>query len=353
MPPTARIVLLGDKDQLSAVESGAVFAELSADPSLSPACRDDLAALCGLAADQIVPAAAAQASALPDAVVWFRRNFRFGADSGIGLLAADINAGRADAAIERLRAGADPGVQWLDDSTATPSPAAVAAVHGGYAPYLDALRDHLSGQGDEAGASVAAVMAAFNRFRVLCAVREGARGVNAVNERISRQLCKALGLPGGDARSPGYAGRPVMVLRNDPVLRLYNGDIGIALPDPQQPGGELRVWFPAAEGDAGGLRAIAPVRLPAHQTAFAMTVHKSQGSEFDAVLLLLPAERNRVLTRELLYTAVTRARLRISLVGGAAVLAAAIRTPTLRRSGLQSRLREAADEIAAAQAGPA
>ena len=347
VPPTARIVLLGDKDQLSAVESGAVFAELSADPGLSAACRADLAALCGLAAEAIVPAAAAQPSALPDATVWFSRNFRFGAGSGIGLLAADINAGRAEAALARLRADADAGAQWLDDSAAAPSPAALAAIHAGYAPYLEALHAYLAAIGGEPGSSdapgVAGVLAAYNAFRVLCAVREGARGIHAVNERVCRQLSQALRLPGGDARSPWFPGRPVMVLRNDPVLRLYNGDIGIALPDTAAPGGELKVWFPAAEGDAGGLRAIAPVRLPAHQTAFAMTVHKSQGSEFNAVLLLLPAERNRVLTRELLYTAVTRARERVVLVGGAAVLAAAIRTPTLRRSGLQARLREAAD----------
>jgi exodeoxyribonuclease V alpha subunit len=125
-----------------------------------------------------------------------------------------------------------------------------------------------------------------------------------------------------------------MVLRNDYVLKLFNGDIGIVMPDDS---GALMVFFP--EGDAG-FRAVAPVRLPAHETAFAMTVHKSQGSEFDQVLVLLPADHNPVLTRELVYTAVTRARLRVTLVCGAAILEKAIQTPTRRRSGLPARFGE-------------
>jgi exodeoxyribonuclease V alpha subunit len=125
-----------------------------------------------------------------------------------------------------------------------------------------------------------------------------------------------------------------MVLRNDYVLKLFNGDIGIVMPDDS---GALMVFFP--EGDAG-FRAVAPVRLPAHETAFAMTVHKSQGSEFDQVLVLLPEDHNPVLTRELVYTAVTRARLRVTLVSGAAVLEKAIQTPTRRRSGLPARFGE-------------
>jgi exodeoxyribonuclease V alpha subunit len=127
----------------------------------------------------------------------------------------------------------------------------------------------------------------------------------------------------------------VLVLRNDPVLRLFNGDVGIALPDAQ---GAIRVHFPDPES---GFRAVPPVRMPEHQTAFAMTVHKAQGSEFDEVLVLLPSQRAAVLTRELLYTAVTRARHRITLLGHEEVLTAAIEAPTRRHSGLLARLRDA------------
>jgi exodeoxyribonuclease V alpha subunit len=124
-----------------------------------------------------------------------------------------------------------------------------------------------------------------------------------------------------------------MVLRNDYLLKLFNGDIGIALPGPD---GALAVHFPDAEG---GWRRIAPARLPPHQTAYAMTVHKSQGSEFDGVLVLLPEHRSRVLTRELLYTGITRARERVAVGASAEVLAATIAAATHRHSGLIARLR--------------
>ena len=337
VPASARIVLLGDKDQLAAVESGAVFAELSADPTLSPACVQDLAALADVAPALITPAAPVQPSALPDSAVWFNRNFRFASDSGIGRLAADTIAGRADAALAWLRNGQDRSVQWLDDGGAQPAAATLAHIAEGYAPFVAACAAAATAADDGAGAA-AAITEAFGRFRVLCAVREGGRGVNAVNEAITRRLRPLLAgaaAPGADARSPWYAGRPVMVLRNDYGLKLFNGDIGITLPAAD---GTLAVWFPAADG---GYRAVAPVRLPAHQTAWAMTVHKSQGSEFAAVLVLLPAQRSRVLTRELLYTGITRARDRVLLAASAPVLAGAMQSGSARHSGLLARLAEA------------
>ena len=339
VPEHARIVLLGDKDQLSAVESGAVFADLSADPSLSLDARQDIAGLCGITAEQIVPSVPAQPSALRDCVVWFNRNFRFAADSGIGRLAADTVAGRPDSALAWLRAGSDPSARWLDDDDTSPQPATLDAAADGYAPYQEALQAALLAAPTNAGLAgaphAAACMDAFNRFRVLCAVREGPRGVSAINRWMSQQITAALGLPAPEPGRAWFAGRPVMVLQNDAALRLFNGDIGITLPDAQ---GSLAVYFPAADG---GFRAVAPLRLPPHQTAFAMTVHKSQGSEFDAVLVLLPAQRNRVLGRELLYTAITRARQRVVLAAGAPVLASAIQARSQRRSGLLSRLAQA------------
>ena len=349
VPLGARIVLLGDKDQLAAVEAGAVFSELCADPSLSEACRIDLAALCGIDPARLVAPPPAQPSPLRDSAVWFTQNYRFGADSGIGRLAAAVNAARGRDAIDALRGlAADGSVRWLDDTGAAPGAATFEALHEGFEAYLDSVRRNPS--------DVVAISAAFAAFRVLCAVRDGPRGVTAINERMTRQARDATaslrGADGGDARSPWFVGRPVMVLRNDPVLKLFNGDIGIALPVTAaaaagsahatglaDAAGELRVFFADADADSG-FRAIAPARLPAHETAFAMTVHKAQGSEFDAVLVLLPQRRSRVVTRELLYTAVTRARRRVLLCGGEDVLAAAIASPTRRRSGLIARMRE-------------
>ena len=161
--------------------------------------------------------------------------------------------------------------------------------------YIDAARADL---GDKA-----ALFDALGRFRVLCAEREGPRGVVAINQFVGQHFRKTLDHPlDPGSRSEWYPGRPVMVLRNDYVLKLFNGDVGIVLPDASD---TLMVYFPDSDGS---FRAVAPLRLPEHETAFATTVHKAQGSEFDRVLLMLPAKPNRVVTRELLYTAVTRSR---------------------------------------------
>lgn len=326
VPPSARIILLGDKDQLAAVESGAVFAELCADTTLSDSCRRDLAALCALAPERIVTPALVQPSALRDAAVWLTRNYRFAAGSGIGRLAQDINQGRAQEAMAWLELGDDPSVQWLQPGKDA-SERMLAPVLAGYEPYLDAVgRDPTD---------VDAVTRAFNQFRTLCAVRQGPSGVTAVNDQLGRHARQALGAvnaPSHDGRSPWHVGRPVMVLRNDYVHKLFNGDIGIALPDAD---GELAVFFPDGEQ---GYRPVPPVRMPEHETAFAMTVHKAQGSEFDAVMVLLPQQRSRVVTRELLYTAVTRARSRVTVSASAEVLAAAIESRSRRYSGLLARL---------------
>ena len=329
VPDSAHIVLLGDKDQLAAVESGAVFAELGADPTLGEACRNALAELCGVSAASLATPPPAQASPLRDAAVWFTRNHRFAADSGIARAAAHIRRGDADALLELLRESGDASLHWLQDGAAQPTTTTLQHIADGFAPYFDCVqRDPRD---------VAAIHQAFERFRVLCAVRDGPRGVLALNDHLSRLARARLQLDGsGDAQSPWYPGRPVMVLRNDPLLQLFNGDIGIALPDAD---GVLKLHFPAPDG---GFRALAPVRLPAHESAFAMTVHKSQGSEFDALLLLLPEQPGRVLTRELLYTAITRARRQVALAASATVLTAAVGTATQRHPGLLARLREAA-----------
>jgi len=330
VPATARIILLGDKDQLAAVESGAVFAELCADPSITRACRADLAGACGLSAERIAPPAPTRPSALHDAAVWLTRNYRFAADSAIGRLAADVNAGRAEEAVVWLRQGADSSVDWQEPSTGESASTSIAAILKGYAAYFETVRrDPID---------VQAIIRAFDGFRVLCAVRDGPQGVEAVNDAVTRHAVKLLhdvntAYQRDDRfQSAWYPGRPVMVLRNDYVLKLFNGDIGIALPDGS---GDLMVFFPDGEK---GWRPIAPVRMPVHETAFATTVHKAQGSEFDQVLVLLPRHQSRVVTRELLYTAVTRAKARIVLCGSEEVLSIAIGQQTVRRSGLLDRL---------------
>jgi exodeoxyribonuclease V alpha subunit len=324
--PAARIILLGDKDQLAAVESGAVFSELSADPTLSPACLARLSAATAIPAAGLVPAPPAKPSPLRDCVVWLAENFRFAPDSGIGRLSACVRAGEPAGALQLLRCAADAALEWIEDSEAGLQAASLQRIVAGYSGYVEAAR---------AGATdPAALFEALGRFRVLCAERDGARGVEAVNRLVSQAFRKALEHPlDPGPRSEWYPGRPVMVLRNDYVLKLFNGDVGIVAPDATN---ALVVHFP----DGAGFRPVPPARLPEHETAFAMTVHKAQGSEFEHVLLMLPARASRVLTRELLYTGLTRARSRATIVAGAAELETAIASPTRRYSGLLARLRQ-------------
>jgi exodeoxyribonuclease V alpha subunit len=171
----------------------------------------------------------------------------------------------------------------------------------------------------------------FNRFRILCALREGPHGIHYMNLLIE-QVLKDEGLIKRDGR--WYAGRPVMITRNDYNLRLFNGDVGITLPDPKL-GNELRVFFPAPDGS---MRTFPPLRLPDHETVYAMTVHKSQGSEFDQVLFLMPDRSVPVLTRELVYTAITRAKERVEVWGKEEVFKGAISRRIERLSGLRDAL---------------
>jgi exodeoxyribonuclease V alpha subunit len=316
LPADARLIVLGDRDQLASVEAGAVLGDVCGP---APGCSAAFAATLAECGVRAAPATSAVAAPLADVVVPLRRSWRFGAASGIGRLAAAVKEGDADAAVALLREGSHADVAWADPPAGELPERLAEVAAAGFGPYAAAVA-----RGD-----VAAAFAAFARFRVLCAHRTGPSGVGAVGRRVE----DALAARGLLAPTAGwYAGRSVMVLRNDYGQRLFNGDVGLALPDGD---GEPRVWF---EAPGGGVRAVAPPRLPAHETVWAMTVHKSQGSEFDEVLVVLPPEPSRVVTRELLYTAVTRARRRVTIWGSPAVVAAAVATPVQRSSGLRDAL---------------
>lgn len=297
LPDDARLILLGDRDQLSSVEAGAVLGELCEhSDGFSAAMAHTLADLSRqpqLAQQETVAASADSdgASPLRDHVVTLRRSYRFRADSGISALATAINQGRYKALRACWQAGYDD-IAFYVLNEKQPS-ALIARAAREYHHYLTLVRS---------GASACEVLSAFNGFQVLCALRRGPSGVEGLNEAIAQQLTKEGYI---DGRKQWYVGRPVMVTRNDPQLGMYNGDIGVALPDPNSEG-RLRVFFPAAE--EGKIRAVMPGRLNDIETVFAMTVHKSQGSEFDRVLLILPGQPNPIMTRELLYTGVTRAK---------------------------------------------
>jgi exodeoxyribonuclease V alpha subunit len=308
LPAAARLILLGDRDQLAAVEAGAVFADL---------CASERLASC---------------------VATLTASFRFAGTSGIGQLAGCLRQGDAPGAIDQLKAAAqetrraaqrvsrplegrsphsgDFGVGTIDlDWQPQVAPQTlISAVQAGYQDYRDAVA---------AGLPVAELFEHFRRFRVLCAHRQDVAEIN-----------RALTPPEAMLAQPGMA---VMVVKNDPLLRLYNGDIGLALPDPVD--GSLKVCFASnGDGTSAAPRWIPFTRLPDWEVAWAMTVHKSQGSEFAHVLLALPASISPVVTRELVYTGVTRARQRLSLWSSEAVLQAACANRAGRMSGLREKL---------------
>ncbi|RKF49539.1 AAA family ATPase [Paraburkholderia fungorum] len=393
--PQTRLVMLGDKDQLAAVEAGAVFAELSARPAFTQNGLQRIAGALGIEAARLsraLPAASggfdeghdgsvAYAGApdvfdappddlfgdadaqraftelpgddlfansaepttggpspapaenpLADSVVWLERNYRFGLESPIGRLSLAIRNGAAGVALEALRIDpAEPCAAALyEDTHATLADRTVARLAAGFAAYAQALAEALAADTPDP----LPLFDALNRFRILCATRSGPRGVDQVNAAMAAQVRRSAGVTLA-VGAQWFAGRPVMVTRNDYALGLFNGDIGIALPGA---GGALRVYFRTGDGD---LRAVSPAALPPHDTAFALTVHKSQGSEFQHAVLMLPSVFSRVLSRELVYTAITRARERVEVIGARAVLAQAIATPTQRDSGLAARIAEA------------
>lgn len=359
LPPAARLVLLGDKDQLASVEAGSVLGDLcrrADEGHYTRATRDWVQALTGNSWDERL--ADEQGTPLDQAVTQLRESRRFGADSGIGRLAAAVNAGQVKAATTLLSAGLGD-LQQIDGGHAEAlrqlvlTGAADAATGqddlwsdepgagtGGYGDYLRTVwSTRPAPAADEATLDAWAQQAlqALGRFQLLSALREGPQGVDGLNRCVEAWLRSAglLEVP----RAGWYPGRPVMVTRNDPGLGLMNGDVGIALPTPvtdrPEAGAILRVAFP---GDVRRpVHWVLPSRLRQVQTAFAITVHKSQGSEFDHAVLVLPAQTSPVLTRELVYTAITRARHRFTLVGspgGPEVLEAAIRRRVERVGGL-------------------
>ncbi len=344
--PDARLILLGDRDQLASVEAGAVLGDIcgrgrseyfspefaaylarvtgqkipTAMPEDSPAPVSERPAPSAQSPEPVSRSLASRAqspepvfSLLTDSLIVLRKNYRCTAGSIIGDAARATNAGEGVSALELLRERGG----WRDAPTAAELKQALSErIVDGYASYLRSE-------------TVEEALRKFDGFRVLCALHRGAYGVTAVNCLIE-EILDSEGLI--QRHNRWYHGRPVMVTVNDYNLKLFNGDVGIVWTDDD---GEMRVCFPTT---GGGVRMVSPVRLPAHETVFAMTVHKSQGSEFEVVLLLLPAHDAAPLSRELIYTGLTRGRSAAEIWGDETVFLDAVRRRTERDSGLEDLL---------------
>ncbi|WP_028220506.1 exodeoxyribonuclease V subunit alpha [Paraburkholderia oxyphila] len=363
LPPTARLVLLGDKDQLASVEAGAVLGELcnrAREGHYTQASRSWLEAATGERIDAAM--LDARGTPLDQAVAMLRESHRFASESGIGALADLVNVGDATGVAKIWRHGyADlarlvcpahddaPLRALIVDGVVSEAPEAHEArdVPGrdaqrrGYRHYLTTMRALRPAPGASPEALsewAAAVLRAHTEFQLLCALRRGAWGVEGLNRRVARILQEERLI---DPLGDWYAGRPVLVTHNDYELGLMNGDIGIALDLPVEAGAPpvLRVAFPAGDG-TGGVKWVSPSRLQGVETVFALTVHKSQGSEFTHAALVLPDTYSPILTRELVYTGITRARafLTLALPEGRSVLDRAVQAKVQRASGLMAVL---------------
>lgn len=313
----ARVIFLGDRDQLASVEAGAVLGDICTYASLgyTTARAQELARLTGCALDGNDNPLA---GALRDSLCLLQKSYRFGSHSGIGQLAAAVNRGDRNAT-RAVFSGEFDDIEKKSLQNSEEYQAMLDEALQGYQLFLASVQQQRPPE---------QVIAAFGEYQLLCALREGPFGVAGLNERLEQVLAqkrKITRLP----HSRWYEGRPVMISRNDSALGLFNGDIGIAL----DRGQGLRVWFLMPDGS---VKSVQPSRLPEHETAWAMTVHKSQGSEFNHAALILPSQLSPVVTRELIYTAITRARKRLSLYTDERVLVQAIATRTERRSGLSA-----------------
>lgn len=273
----AHLILVGDKDQLPAVGSGTVFSDL-----------------CNL-------------SRLDPVIGRLSKNWRASDAPGIVALASMVNEGVAEGTIQILKAGND-NLEWFHQDV----------------NFADVIKDKaLSCWCDlRACSSAEQAFAVLERFQVLCAVRKGPTGVHAVNN-LARELLKE--------SSSYYHGLPIIISSNDRQVKLFNGDVGVILRDGNN---ELRAFFPAESG----YRAVSISRLPEHQSVYAMTIHKSQGSEAENILVVLPETESPILTKELLYTAITRAKKKVILWASGDIIRRAVKRHVSRVSGLQHRI---------------
>ena len=293
IPVTARWILLGDKDQLASVEAGSVLGDICA-----PADED---------------------SVLQQHIVLLKKSYRFQKDSGIGQLAFAVKEGDSKQAIQLIHRKQYADIVWHElDAVETQQKKLLNQI-------LQQLEPYFSSKEPEQ------LLEIFGQFRVLCAMRQGFYGVERVNRLIEQELSVNKKITLGYR---WYHRCPVMITRNDYSLKLFNGDIGIILWNKNK---ELMTYFPDGQG---GVREFAPQRLPEHETVYAMTIHKSQGSEFDNVLMLLPNQLSALLTRELIYTGLTRAKRKIDIWANTEVFEQAIRRKIYRHSGLRKNLLE-------------
>jgi exodeoxyribonuclease V alpha subunit len=322
VPVKSRLILLGDKDQLSSVEAGAVLGDICDTGRKHVFSKKFAGELNKILPPDIADKITVSDSEPPlaDSIISLGKSYRFTSGSGISELSKAVKDGETEKALKILDSGNYSDVSLFEvNSGKSMKDMLSGKIIDGYSPYINAK-------------SPEEALDRFLSFAILCAVRKGIFGIERINTLVEEVLSDS-GLIKCDNR--WYRNRPVMITRNDYNIKLYNGDIGIMFQDVKD--GMIRFFTSAPDNST---RKILPLKIPEHETVYAMTVHKSQGSEFDSLLLLLPDRINPLLTRELLYTAITRARKKVEIFGKADILRYMINNPTTRASGLRDALWE-------------
>lgn len=323
--PHTKLILLGDKDQLSSVEAGAVFADICQGISQGPNYSENAKQWLNTQTEFLVNDVCYSShdkTVIDDGLCLLQKSYRFNEKSGIGALAKAVNNGD----VNELKAVWNKGFDDISLTSGEQNQQSIVQLSVmGYKNYLNSAK-HINSEED-----VAALLKQFNQFQLLSPVREGNFGIDGLNEKIEQQLArhKFISLNQGT----WYVGRPIMIVSNDHSQQLFNGDIGIVLP-PLDGDAQLtqnRVYFKMADGS---IKSFLPSRLPDHETVYAMTIHKSQGSEFDDVVISIPPKWTPLLTRELIYTGITRAKKTVSIFTDVGILQKAALTKTQRFSGL-------------------
>ena len=368
LPEHASLILLGDQDQLASVEAGAVLADICAglkipvDPNnlaqnniasnsqalwqmrYSKEQAERLSALTGFELTPFIN----DSPKLGDSLCMLMHSHRFKGDAGIGQLASAVNRADLQGILQVWQQG-PAELNWLEHSmvvSQTQAKVSEPANNVGlnllldqacqqYGVYLRALNNHASNSDLGTRPSTADIIESFNQYRILCAMRSGDYGIEGINQYVTQALANAKLIK---PLQEFYLGRPIIIQSNDYNLGLFNGDIGLILQDEDKPE-RLMAHFIKADGS---LLKVLPARLPSHETCYAMTVHKSQGSEFSRVALVLPPSPSlaqwQLLTKELVYTAITRAKVHFTCLGTQHVFERASSQATQRASGLADRL---------------
>lgn len=315
LPAECKLILLGDKDQLSSVEAGSVFADLCGGLQQTE-CTTDQCGWLKQTWNYELPLHTTDYR-LADHVVVFQKSHRFDEGSGIGLLARSINLGDSKTCVALLKAASknDP-ISWKNPSENELLNSIRKQAEKNYLPMMKAE-------------SLSQAFKLFHQYQILSAVWAGPTGVDTINSIIENWL-KAQNKLNPDTLY--YTGKPLMMTSNVHQYDIHNGDIGILWPDDS---GQLKIWFEQGRGE---YRKLSLSQCPQHKTAYAMTVHKSQGSEFNKVLLILPYSETAVSTRELFYTGITRASENVEIWASQEMIEFTINKKTERVSGLMERL---------------